>query len=112
MRRSARTIPIPRKPSHLFSGSRCSKISASRMVQYSLNAPPPVAFLDATIRLPLQVSKAILLRHRKRGFDLFVQVPLVVFECESIIPLLLNNLLGNLDLRSHSINGHNTPFES
>jgi hypothetical protein len=35
----------------------------------------------------------------------------MVFECQGIVALLLDNLLGNLGLRSHCVNGDNAPFE-
>src|SRR5947209_10464736 len=68
---------------------------------------PPMAFLHATMRLPLQSLKAILLGQGKCRCDLFIQVPLVVFESQRIVALLRNNLSGNLRLRSHGINRHN-----
>ncbi len=71
----------------------------------------PVAFLHAAIRLPLESLKAVLLRHRKRDFDLFIQVPLVVFEGERIVALLFDNLSGDLGLRSYGINRHNASIK-
>src|SRR5487761_157598 len=72
---------------------------------------PPMPFLHTTIRLAVQSLKAILFGHRERRFDLFIQVSLIVFEGQRIVALLLDNLSGNLGLRSHRINRHNTPIE-
>src|SRR6266849_1419113 len=71
----------------------------------------PVAFLHAAIRLPLESLKAVLLRHRKRDFDLFIQAPLVVFEGERIVALVFDNLSGDLGLRSYGINRHNASIK-
>ena len=43
--------------------------------------------------------------------DFLIQVPLVLFEREGVVPLLRDNLRGNLGLRSHCINGDKTAFE-
>lgn len=44
IRRFARIIPLPRNPSHVFSGSRCERIPPSRMVPSSLISSRPWPF--------------------------------------------------------------------
>ncbi|MHB8595771.1 MAG: recombinase family protein [Ktedonobacteraceae bacterium] len=68
---------------------------------------PTVTFLHLALRLPLQARKGILLSQRKGGLHLIVQVLLVLFEGQSILPLLLDNLPRNLGLGAHRINGNN-----
>ena len=43
----------------------------------------------------------------KQTFDIFVQMALVFFQPQHIICLSLNDLLGNLRLTAHRVNGHN-----
>jgi hypothetical protein len=61
-----------------------------------------------SFRLRLDVDKRLFLGQGKGRIDLFVEIPLVVLERQGIVSLLLDNLLGNLGLRVHRINRHDT----
>src|SRR5258706_14253039 len=56
----------------------------------------PMPLFHTAVRLCLHVGKGLLLGQRKRRLDLFVQVSLVVFEGQSILALLLDDLLSDL----------------
>jgi hypothetical protein len=68
---------------------------------------PTMALFDQANRLLLPPDKTVFLGQSKGGFHLLVQISLVVFECQSVVALLLDNLSGNLDLGPHRINRDN-----
>ncbi len=72
---------------------------------------PIMTFLHLPIRLPVLACKAVLFRQSKGRFDLIIQVPLIVFERQGILPVLVNDLLSNFELRSHRINGDDAAIE-
>jgi hypothetical protein len=69
---------------------------------------PPMPLLHSASRLCLHVGKRFFLGQSKCRLDLFLQIPLVVLERQGIRSLLLDDLLGDLGLCSHRINGHDT----
>ena len=64
--------------------------------------------LDGSIRLRLRGGPCLFFSQGKGRFHFFIQVALVLFERQGILALLLDNLVGNLGLGSHGINGDNT----
>src|SRR5260370_27685833 len=107
MRRSARTTPMPCRPFHLCSGSTYARISGSLRVQCSRMRQATVTFLHLSMRLPGWTGKAVFFCKSKRRFHLVKQVPVIIFEGQGIVAVLLDNLFGNLDLFTHRINGDN-----
>ncbi|GHO53741.1 hypothetical protein KSB_22160 [Ktedonobacter robiniae] len=63
------------------------------------NFQSTVTFLHLSIHLPVRAGKAIFFRESKRRLHLVKQVPVIVFESQGIVAVLLDNLLGNLGLR-------------
>lgn len=46
---------------------------------------------------------------RKQVLHPLMQLGLVLFDCQDVICLLLDNLMGDLPLTAHRIDGHNAP---
>jgi hypothetical protein len=67
-----------------------------------------VIFPNGLIRLVLDVGELLFLSQSKGRFHFFREIALIVFERQSIVAFLLNDLLGNLGLRAQSVYGHYT----
>jgi hypothetical protein len=67
-----------------------------------------VIFPNGLIRPVLHVGKLLFLSQSKGRFHLFREIALIVFECQSLVAFLVNDLLGNLGLRAHCVSGHDT----
>lgn len=57
---------------------------------------------------PLEIGR---LGRLKEIDDRLLKLALVAFDCEYIVPTLLDDLLGNGLLTPHRIDGHNTAFD-
>ena len=65
-------------------------------------------FPNGLIRLVLDVGELLFLSQSKGRFHFFIEIALIVFERQSIVAFLLNDLLSNLSLLAHGVYGHQT----
>ena len=68
-------------------------------------------FLNTFIELVLDVAKMVFACKRKGIFDILIQVPLILFERQGIVSILLDDLRGNRPLCSYGINGDDASFQ-
>ncbi len=68
-------------------------------------------FFGGFPELVRRFPKFLFLCKRKGIFDILIQGPLIVFECEGIVSFLLDDLSRNRPLHPHCINRYNTTFK-
>ena len=63
-------------------------------------------FFNRFMELVLDTVKIVFLCERKGILDVFIQIALILFERQSLVGLLLDELRGNGPLCPHGINRH------
>ena len=70
-----------------------------------------MSFFKRFIELMLNPAKLIFLCERKGILDVFIQIALILFECQSIVGSLFDDLGGNGPLCSYGVNRHQAALQ-
>jgi hypothetical protein len=70
-----------------------------------------MTFFNRLMELAINTAKIVFLCERKGILDVFIHIALILFECQSIVGLLFDDLGGNGPLCAHGVNRHQTAFQ-